>query len=63
VDTVGVYGVELILVDPKAFVFEVNVTPRTFYGSHAGIRSYFIARDGSIHVKSGRGARASDPLI
>jgi hypothetical protein len=63
VDTVGVYGVELIPVDPKAFVFEVSVTPRTFYGSHAGIRSYFIARDGSIHVRSGRGASARDSLI
>jgi len=63
VDTVGVYGVELIPVDPKLFVFEVSVTPRTSYGSHAGIRSYFIARDGSIHVRSGRGASARDSLI
>jgi hypothetical protein len=63
VDTVGVYGVKLIPVDPKLSVFEASVTPRTSYGSHAGIRSYFIARDGSIHVKSGRGASTRDSLI
>ena len=61
--TVGVYVVELIPVDAKQFVFEVSAWPRTSYGSNAGIRSYFVARDGSIHVTAGKKASAQDPLV
>ncbi|HEX2781263.1 MAG TPA: hypothetical protein VHM30_17310 [Gemmatimonadaceae bacterium] len=66
VDTASVYQVEFIPADVAGLVFELQVRPwrsRNPY-VHSGIRRFFVARDGSIHVATGQGnATAGDPLV
>jgi len=54
-DTVAVFGIELIPVDEKQFVFEVSAA------SNSALPSYFMEPDGVIHVRSGGAATARDP--
>ena len=65
VDTVAAYTVELTAADVEGFVFELRATPRSTRNPfvHSGVRRFFVARDGSIHVGTGPGpATISDPL-
>lgn len=66
IDTVAVYTVELIQADDAGIVFELRATPAGGRNSfvHSGVRRFFVARDGSIHVTTGQGAAIeSDALV
>lgn len=65
VDTVAVYTIEYIPADVDGIVFELRARPRSArnWAIRSGVRRYFVARDGSIHVGTGPGpATISDPL-
>ena len=66
IDTVAVYAVELIPADDAGLVFELRATPSRGRNKfvHSGVRRFFVARDGSIHVTTGQGAAVeSDALV
>ncbi|HEX8848585.1 MAG TPA: hypothetical protein VF761_03545 [Gemmatimonadaceae bacterium] len=65
VDTVAVYMVEYLPADVDGIIFELQARPRGVRNPavHSGVRRFFVARDGSIHVGTGPGpATISDPL-
>lgn len=60
---VGSYVLEAVPTDSTRLVFELNASPLGSDESHVGLRNYFVARDGSIHVRLGYKARSTDPVV
>lgn len=66
VDTASVYQVEFVPADVAGLIFELKAAPWRSRNPavHSGVRRFFVARDGSIHVTTGQGsATAGDPLV
>lgn len=68
-DTVAVYTTEVVPVDTARGVYELLARPRQDMNGaiNAGTRSFFVARDGSVHARVGQEfgdgpATADDPI-
>ena len=64
-DTVAVYTTEVVRADRHAVAFAIRAWPRydTNPDIHGGARRFFVADDGSVHVRTGSEmATADDPV-